>query len=317
MTMQAMSELNIVFMGTPDFAVPCLKALIESGENISGVFTQPDKPKGRGYKLIPTPVKALAQEYNINVYQPLSLKKGDDAEESMNSLKELNPDLIVVVAYGQILPKSVLELPKYGCINIHASLLPGYRGAAPIQWCILNGEKKTGVTSMVMEEGLDTGDMLIKAETDIGENETVSELHDRLSLMGADVLLKTVAALKKGELKPEKQIEELSCYSPMITKAMSEIDFNEPAIKIHNKIRAITGFTILDGKRLKIYASSVSDVILKDITPGSIIDENNFTVVCGDGQCLTFLEAQFEGAKRMKIEDFLRGNKLNKGFLLG
>ena len=189
--------MNIVFMGTPDFAVPCLKTLAESTHTVSAVFTQPDKPKGRGYKMIPTPVKKAAQEYNIPVYQPLSLRKGEDAEAGMKLLKELSPDLIVVTAYGQILPEEILNLPKYGCINIHASLLPAYRGAAPINWCILNGESKTGVTSMQMDKGLDTGDMLLRRETEIGENETYQELYDRLAVMGGEVLADTIKAVEE------------------------------------------------------------------------------------------------------------------------
>ena len=208
-------------MGTPDFAVPCLRTLAESGHEVAAVFTQPDKPKGRGYKLIPTPVKAAALEYEIPVYQPLSLRKGDDAEEAMGVLREIAPELIVVTAYGQILPKEVLELPKYGCINIHASLLPKYRGAAPINWVLLNGEKETGVTSMQMSEGLDTGDMLIKKCTEIGENETYEGLYARLSAMGGEVLAETIAALEKGELRHEVQDDSLSCSSPMIRKEMS------------------------------------------------------------------------------------------------
>ena len=176
--------MKIIFMGTPEFAVPCLRTLAESGHEVAAVFTQPDKPKGRGYKLIPTPVKAAALEYGIPVYQPLSLRKGEDAGEAMRILREAAPELIVVTAYGQILPTEILELPKYGCINIHASLLPKYRGAAPINWVLLNGEKETGVTSMQMSEGLDTGDMLIKKRTDIGDNETYEELYARLSAMG-------------------------------------------------------------------------------------------------------------------------------------
>ncbi len=308
-----MVKLNIVFMGTPDFAVPCLKALIDSDDNVVGVFTQPDKPKGRGYKLQPTPVKAVAQEHGIDVYQPVSLKKGDDAQEAFKILKELNPDLIIVVAYGQILPKHILDLPKYGCINIHASILPKYRGAAPIQWCVMNGDKKTGVTSMLMEEGLDTGDMLITAETDIDINETVSELHDRLSEMGSDVLIKTIEALKEGKLNPQKQDDSKSCYAPMITKDMCRIDFSDTAINIHNKIRAITGYTILNGKRLKLYRTQICDRVVSGCECGSIVDEKSLTVVCGDGKCITLLEVQPEGSKRMKTEDFLRGNKLTAG----
>ena len=202
--------MKIIFMGTPEFAVPCLRTLAESGHEVAAVFTQPDKPKGRGYKMIPTPVKAAALEYGFPVYQPLSLRKGEDAEEAMRILREAAPELIVVTAYGQILPKEILELPKYGCINIHASLLPGYRGAAPINWVLLNGEKETGVTSMQMSEGLDTGDMLIKRATDIGENETYEELYARLSAMGGEVLAETIDALEKSTLSPEVQDDSLS-----------------------------------------------------------------------------------------------------------
>lgn len=205
--------MNIIFMGTPDFAVPCLKALIDSGENVTAVFTQPDKPKGRGYKLAPPPVKDLALTYNIPVYQPLSLKKGEDAEASLKIIKELSPDLIVVVAYGKILPKAVLDAPKYYCINVHASLLPKYRGAGPIQWSVLNGEKVTGVTTMLMAEGVDTGDMLLSSSLEIGENETASELHDRLSVLGAELLLETVKGVKLGSITPIPQDDSLSCRS--------------------------------------------------------------------------------------------------------
>lgn len=312
-----MEKLNIVFMGTPDFSVPCLKALAESEDTVSAVFTQPDKPKGRGYKMIPTPVKTAALEYGIPVYQPLSLRKGDDAAEAMKILEEINPDLIIVTAYGQILPKEILTLPKYGCINIHASLLPRYRGAAPIQWCVLNGEKKTGVTSMLMDVGLDTGDMLLKAETEIGENETAQELWDRLAVMGGELLSQTITALKERKLTPEKQDDELSCYSPMIKKEMSQLDFSEPAEEIHNIIRAITGFTMLDGKRLKIYRSIISDTENPSAANGEIVDADSFSVKCGDGKVITFEEIQLEGSKRMKTADFLRGKKLTKGTILG
>lgn len=312
-----MNSLNIVFMGTPDFSVPCLKALAESEDKVSAVFTQPDKPKGRGYKMIPTPVKEAALEYGLPVYQPLSLRKGEDAEEAMKILREINPDLIIVTAYGQILPKEVLELPKYGCINIHASLLPRYRGAAPIQWCVLNGEKKTGVTSMMMDVGLDTGDMLLKSETEIGENETAEELWDRLSEMGGKLLAETIKALKEGKLSPQKQNDEDSCYSPMIKKEMSALDFSDNAEKIHNTIRGITGFTMLDGKRLKIYRSVIVSGENNNAANGEIVDADTFTVKCGDGKLVKFEEIQLEGSKRMKTADFLRGKKLTKGAVLG
>lgn len=307
--------MRIVFMGTPDFAVPCLEALCNNNYDVCGVFTQPDKPKGRGYKMIPTPVKVCAEKYNIPVYQPLSLKKGDDAEAALDTLRELSPELIIVVAYGQILPESVLSLPKHGCINIHASLLPEYRGAAPIQWCILDGKTTTGVTSMMMEKGLDTGDMLIKKSLDIGENETASQLHDRLSVLGAQVLIETVEAVENNTLKPEKQDDSLSCYAKMITKDMSRLDFNKDALTVHNIIRGITGFTMLSGKRLKIYSSVIEGE--SSSAPGTVADTEKFSVACGDGKCVRFTEVQYEGSKRMKTEDFLRGHKLDKNTILG
>ncbi len=305
--------MRVVFMGTPDFAVPCLRALVEGGCEVAAVFTQPDKPKGRGYKMIPTPVKAAAEEYGIPVYQPLSLRKGEDAEESLRILHDIAPELIVVTAYGQILPKEVLELPNHGCVNIHASLLPRYRGAAPINWVILNGETETGVTSMQMSEGLDTGDMLIKRSTEIGENETYEELYARLSEMGGEVLMDTVKAIESGTLSPEKQDDSLTCYSPMIRKEMSALDFSKTAAEIHNTIRGVTGFAMLEGKRIKVYRSAISDNIAPDAENGAIVDTDRFTVKCGDGKCVTFLEVQPEGKKRMKTEDFLRGKKLTKG----
>lgn len=307
--------MKIVFMGTPDFAVPCLRVLAESDHEIKVVFTQPDKPKGRGYKMIPTPVKAAAEEYNIPVYQPLSLRKGEDAEKSMEILNNIAPDLIVVTAYGQILPKEILELPKYGCINIHASLLPKYRGAAPINWVLLNGEKETGVTSMQMSEGLDTGDMLIKKSTKIGENETYSQLYSRLSAMGGEVLSDTIKAIESGNLSPEKQDDSLSCYSPMIKKEMSSLDFTKSAEEIHNTIRGVTGFTMMNGKRLKVFASEISHNIAQGET-GVIVDTEKFGVSCCDGVVL-FTDIQLEGAKRMKTADFLRGRKIEKGAKLG
>lgn len=309
--------MKIVFMGTPDFAVPCLKNLAESSHEIAAVFTQPDKPKGRGYKMISTPVKACALEYNLPVYQPLSLRKGEEAEESLNLLKSISPDLIVVTAYGQILPKEILELPKHGCINIHASLLPRYRGAAPINWCILNGETKTGVTSMMMEEGLDTGDMLIKRETEIGENETYSELYARLSEMGGEILMQTIEAIENNTLTPEKQDDSLSCYSPMIRKEMSALDFSKSAQEIHNTIRGVTGFTSLGGKRLKVFVSEIAQGTNGNAQNGEIVDTDKFIVKCGDGRLIIFREVQLEGSKRMSTDVFLRGKKLEKGTVLG
>lgn len=308
--------MKTIFMGTPDFAVPCLKTLAESRHEVAAVFTQPDKPKGRGYKMIPTPVKSAALEYGLPIYQPLSLRKGDDAAEAIKLLRKIDPDIIVVTAYGQILPKEVLELPKYGCINIHASLLPKYRGAAPINWVLLNGEKETGVTSMQMSEGLDTGDMLIKKSTEIGENETYQELYSRLSHMGAEVLAETLDAIENGSLSPEKQDDSLSCYSPMITKGMSALNFSKTSAEVHNTIRGVTGFAMLDGKRLKIFASALTGKSADNAADGEIVDEFNFDVKCGDGKIIRFLEVQPEGKKRMSVQDFLRGNKLTTGTIL-
>ena len=247
--------MKIVFMGTPEFAVPCLQRLIDCGHEISGVFTQPDKPKGRHGVLTPPPVKELALKNGIKVYQPTKMRDGT----ALEMLKEASPELVIVVAYGKILPKEILEFPKYGCINIHASLLPKLRGAAPIQWSVINGFEKTGVTSMQMDEGLDTGDMLLSEEIEIGENETSGELHDRLSLLGADVLEKTISALENGELKPIKQNESEFTYAPMLSKELSPIVWNLTAREVHNKIRGLSPWpgasAVLNGKTVKIKSS--------------------------------------------------------------
>ncbi|MCM1577697.1 MAG: methionyl-tRNA formyltransferase [Ruminococcus sp.] len=305
--------MNIVFMGTPEFAVPCLRALVEGGENVTAVFSQPDKPKGRGLKLKPTPVKEYALSKGLVVYQPESLKKGECAEEAERVLWELSPDLIVVVAYGKLLPKQILEIPKYFCVNIHASLLPKYRGAGPIQQSILQGEKETGVTSMILAEGMDTGDMLLKCSTQIGENETADELHDRLSEMGAALLLDTVEAVKSGNAKPVPQNEEEATYAPMLSRDMSPIDFNKTAWEVHCHIRGLSSWpcaaTIMGGKRLKVYRSEL-DGVKHEGNPGEVCDRERLTVVCGDGYGVTLTEIQAEGGKRMKTADFLRGNKI-------
>lgn len=312
--------MNIVFMGTPEFAVPCLQALIEHGENIQAVFTQPDKPKGRGYKLAPPPVKELAQKHNIPVYQPQSLKQGEDADKAYDILHNLNPDLIIVVAFGKILPKRILDVPKKYCINVHASLLPKYRGAAPIQWSVLNGEKETGVTTMLMEEGLDTGDMLLYEKTVIGDNETASELHDRLAVMCAELLIKTIEAVKLDNITPQKQDDSQHTYAPMLTKDMCPIDFSKPAQEVHNKIRGLSKFpcatALYNEKKLKIYKSVLSEHIYHKSLPGTVVNENDFTVMCGDGNAVTFMEVQTEGGKRMSTADFLRGNRIKNGDVL-
>lgn len=311
--------MNIIFMGTPDFAVPCLKALIDSGENVTAVFTQPDKPKGRGYKLTPPPVKEVALTHGIPVYQPLSLKNGEDAEAAMKIITELAPDLIIVVAYGKILPKAILDAPQY-CINVHASLLPKYRGAGPIQWSVLNGEKVTGVTTMLMAEGIDTGDMLLSRSTEIGENETASELHDRLSELGAEVLLETVKAVKSNNFTPVPQEASQSTHAPMLTKDMCPIDFSKSAQEVHNHIRGLSAFpcatTVLDGKRLKVYRAEIVKGLKSDRPCGTVVQAKDFTVVCGDGACVRFTEVQAEGGKRMSTADYLRGKAVQDGTVL-
>ncbi|MBQ8121138.1 MAG: methionyl-tRNA formyltransferase, partial [Ruminococcus sp.] len=250
--------MKVVFMGTPDFAVPTLKKLYECGHEVAAVFTQPDKPKGRGYKLTPPPVKVIALEHSSPVYQPESLKK---QPEMWDILKDIAPDCIVVAAYGKILPKQVLDIPKFHCVNVHGSLLPKYRGAAPIQWSVLNGDEETGITTMLMGEGLDTGDILMQRSTHIGENETAAELFDRLADIGADLLIETLGKLEKGELTPVKQDESLATYASMLTKDMCMIDFNKPVKEVHKKICGLSDWpcavTTLDGKRLKVFRSEI------------------------------------------------------------
>ena len=240
--------MKIVFMGTPEFAEASLQKLLETEHRIVGVFTQPDKPKGRGYKLVAPPVKELAFAHNIPVYQPQKMRDGT----ALTILQELQPDLIVVVAYGKILPREILELPRYGCINVHGSLLPKYRGAGPIQWSVINGEEITGVTTMYMGEGLDTGDMILKKETPIGENETYGELHDRLKEIGAQALVETIALIEEGKAPREAQDDSLSSYAPMLDKQVARLNFSEDAKTLHNLIRGLSPWpvahTTLDGK---------------------------------------------------------------------
>ena len=302
-------------MGTPDFAAKSLKSLIDSKYDVCAVFTQPDKPKGRGYKLTPSDVKKLALENNIEVFQPAKLKTG----EAFDIIKELNPDIIVVVAYGKILPKEIIEFPKYGCINVHGSLLPKYRGAAPIQWSVINGERKTGVTTMYMDEGLDTGDMILKEETDILENETSGELYERLSVLGAKLLIKTIEEIENGSTKREKQDNNNFSYAPMLNKDMALIDWNKSADEIHNLIRGLNpwpiAFSYINGKRVKIYKSCISNLVGK--VPGEVISEKPFVISCGENTAIELLEVQYEGKKRMSSGDFLRGYKIEKNMKLG
>lgn len=308
--------MRIVFMGTPDFAVPCLEKLTEAGHEVCGVFTQPDKPKGRGYTLTPPPVKEFAITRGLQVFQPKTLRN----EESFQLLQKLSPECIVVVAYGKLLPQEILELPKNGCVNVHASLLPRYRGAAPIQWSVINGETVTGVTTMYMDVGLDTGDMLLKAETEIGENETAGELHDRLSKMGADLIVETLKRMEEGSLHREKQDDSLSCYAGRLDKNLSQIDWNKSAQQVHNLIRGLTPWptaqTKLFGKTLKLHKSRLTG-LTKDGQAGQVISTQPFCIRCGDGRVLEILEVQLEGKKRMPARDFFRGHPVEEGALLG
>lgn len=307
--------MKIIFMGTPEFSVPCLEALIKSENEVVGVFTQPDKPKGRGYEMTPPPVKVCALQNNIPVFQPNSMRDG----QALDIINSLNADLIIVVAFGKILPKEILESVKYGCINIHASLLPKLRGAAPIQWSIINGESETGVTSMQMDVGLDTGDMLIKKSIQITENMNAGELHDALSLMGAEVLIETINNIEN--LNPEKQNDELSNYAPMLSKDLCPIDFSKSAQDVHNKIRGLypwpVATTKINGKNYKIHKSQILSEKIKGGI-GEIVDNNNrLVVMCGDGVCVELLEIQAEGKRKTDTASFLRGHKIEKGTILG
>jgi methionyl-tRNA formyltransferase len=309
------NDMRILFMGTPQFAQMSLKALVEDKREVVCVITQPDKPKGRGYEMAMPEVKVYALEKNIPVYQPDTLKDG----AILPILEEYRPDVIIVVAYGKILPEYILKFPKYGCINIHGSLLPKYRGAAPIQRAVIDGEEVSGVTSMYMEKGLDTGDMLIKRELPIGRETTAGEYHDELAVLGGEVLLDTLDALAAGTLSPEKQDEALSTYASQLSKAEGEIDWNNTNEQIYNKIRGLNpwpkAFSFMGGKRLVI------DFVYK--TPqcgkaGEILcaDENGLVVACGEGSVL-IKEIKPEGKKKMSVGDFLRGHKIEKGTLLG
>ncbi len=307
--------MKIVFMGTPDFAVPCLQKLIDNKYDIAAVFTQPDKKVGRKQQLTPPPVKALAQGNNIPVYQPASLKKGDAAEIIAN----INPDIIIVVAYGKILPTTVLSIPKHGCINVHASLLPKYRGAAPIQWAVLNGDSETGVCIMQMDEGLDTGDIISEVKTDIDINETSEQLFDRLSAIGADALVDALPKIEAGNISPQKQIGE-SSYASMISRDLSPIDWNKSALEIHNQIRGLNSWpgasTLIAGRQVKIHASLLNEK--SGAKPGEIVAVGKvITVSCGDGHCIDITELQPAGKKRMDSKSFTAGNKISVGDIIG
>ena len=309
--------MRILFMGTPDFALFTLKALCERGEELVGVVTQPDKPKGRGYTLTPPPVKAWALEKNLEVYQPATLK--DEAFAEL--LMKLAPELIVVVAFGKILPKNVLDFPKYGCINVHGSLLPKYRGAAPMQRSIIDGDKTTGVTIMYMDVGLDTGDMLYKSEVEIAESDNFETIHDKLSLCGADALMETVKLIKEGKAVREKQDEALATYAAKIEKSDCLIDFSKSAEEIHNLIRGLSPLPLTfthtpDGKLLKITSARIADREALCKTAGEVISlDGEITVACGKGK-IAITGVLPEGKGRMSASDFIRGRKINIGDIL-
>ena len=323
--------MRILFMGTPDFAGESLKCLYEANYDIIGVVTNQDKPKGRGMKMVFSPVKEYAIEKNLPIYQPEKVKNNPDF---IDEIKTLNPDLIVVVAYGKILPKEILDIPKYGCINVHASLLPKYRGAAPIQWAVLNGDKVTGVTTMYMDVGMDTGDIILKEETEIGENETTGELWDRLAKIGGELLVKTIKEIEKEAAPRIKQPEDFT-MAPMLNKEMAKIDWeNRTAIEIKNLVRGLNpimgAYTFLNNKKIKFWKVDVItkeklielfpeleeySFKIKELDAGTVMfssDKKGLFIKANEG-IISVLEIQGENAKKMPIYDFLRGNDIYAG----
>ena len=309
--------MNIIFMGTPDFAVGTLEALIEAGHQVNLVVTQPDKPKGRGHAMQFTPVKEVAVKHDIPVYQPVKIR----AAESVAYLEKIEADVIVVVAFGQIIPKSILEMKKYGCINVHGSLLPKYRGAAPIQWAVIDGEKESGVTIMQMDEGLDTGDMLTKAVVLLDEKETGGSLFDKLSAEGAKLCVETLKLIEAGEVQPRKQGESPTAYAAMLTKHMGKIDWTKDAVSIERLVRGLnpwpSAYTILNGKTLKIWECEVLPMDASKGECGEIlgVTKDSVIVQTGDG-ALAVRELQLEGKKRMDAGSFLRGFNVEPGTVL-
>lgn len=310
--------MNILFMGTPDFAVSSLDALVQAGHTIVGVVTMPDKPRGRGHKLAHTPVYEAALGISCPIYTPDNLKK----ENFETVLLQSAPDVIVVVAYGKILPEYVLNYPRYGCINVHASLLPKYRGAAPIQRCIIDGESHTGVTTMYMAKGLDTGDMLLKAEVSIAPEDNFETLHDKLASAGAKLIVDTLIGLEDGTCKGEKQNDDIACYAHMITKETCLIDWKKDAHCVHNLVRGLfpapKAYTYLKGKQIKVLLSRVSGKV-SDAQPGTVfsIDNDCFTVACGNSTALDVLSLQPEGKRMMTVAEYLKGNSLSLNSILG
>ena len=309
-----MKDMRIVFMGTPDFAAAILQRLIDTGRNVVGVFSQPDKPVGRKQIITPTATKVVAMEHNIPVFQPAKLRDG----EALKIMQELKPDLTVVAAYGKILPKDILDVAPLGNVNVHGSLLPEYRGSAPIQWSVINGDKVTGITTMFMAEGMDTGDMIMKFELPIGEDETAGELFDRMAELGAESIEKTLELFDNGEVKAEPQNEEEATYAPMLKKEMGEIDFGKTAEEIHNLVRGLNpwpmAYTFLDGKSVKIHEAK--EVEGFSGTEGTLLDEKRFVVGTKNG-AVEFITVQPEGKNKMSGADFIRGRRLEKGAKFG
>ncbi|BBF43027.1 methionyl-tRNA formyltransferase [Lachnospiraceae bacterium KM106-2] len=309
--------MRVVFMGTPDFSVPTLEKLIEAKHEVVAVVTQPDKPKGRGKSVQCSPVKEAALAHGIEVFQPVKVRE----PECVEKLRTYNADVFVVVAFGQILPKEILDMPKYGCVNVHGSLLPKYRGAAPIQWAVIDGEKTSGVTTMMMDVGIDTGDMLLKSEITLDEKETGGSLFDKLKDIGADLLVETLAKIEAGTITPEKQDDSQSNYAKMLTKSFGIIDFKKPAVQIERLIRGLnpwpSAYTTYGGKTLKIWSADV----LNENFDGEIgqivkLTKNEMIVKTGEG-ALSLQEVQLEGKKRMDIESFLRGRHVEENGILG
>lgn len=311
--------IRIVYMGTPDFAVEPLEAIIKAGYEVAAVVTQPDKQKGRGKEVKMTPVKECALRHGIPVFQPVKIRE----PEAVAELEKYQADLFVVAAFGQLLSEEILNMPEYGCINIHASLLPAYRGAAPIQWAVLNGEKESGVTIMQMDKGLDTGDMLLKRSVELSPKETGDSLHDKLMHLGAELIVEALPKLEKGELVPEKQKDELSSYAKKLTKAMGQIDWSKDAVSLERWIRGLnswpSAYTFFGGKTLKIWEAQVAEENgAQKAEPGQVVSvsREGFTVACGQG-ALQILSLQLEGKKRVLTREFLLGYQVKPGMILG
>lgn len=301
--------MRVVYMGTPDFAVSCLDGIVKAGHDVCAVFTQPDKPRGRKMIMTPPDVKVYALEHGLDVYQPNTLRDG----KAFEIIRELDPDVIVVAAYGKILPKEIIDYPKFGCINVHGSILPKYRGAAPIQWSVLNGDSETGITTMQMNEGLDTGDILLVEKTPISIDDTAASVFDRLADIGSKLIVKTLDYAQSGKLTPIKQDDSKATYAAMLDKSISEIDFNKPAIEVHNLVRGLYDWpiahTYLNGKKLKVFKTSVSELCGK---VGEVISVSPLTIACANGS-VEILELQLEGKKRMDYKSFLLGHPIKCG----